>query len=94
MKKTTIIPVGKKVLIKLKQADKFVPGTNIIIPDIAQTKEYKGFVVAVGNELDDTIKVGDLIQYADFCVPTVLLHDGEKHLLINFGDIYAILKEH
>lgn len=92
MTKTVVVPIGKKVLIKSKVQEKVVPGTNIIIPDSALEKEYKGHVVAVGTEVSD-IQVGDLIQYADFCVPTKMKHEGEEHLLINVGDVFAILKE-
>lgn len=91
-KNTTIIPVGKKILIKPKEQLKFVPGTNIILPENALEKEYKGFVIAVGQEVTE-IKIGDQIQYADYAVPTELKHNGEKHLLINIGDIFAIVKE-
>lgn len=91
MKKTKIIPIGKKVLIKPKEADRFVPGTNIIIPDTAISKEYKGYVVAVGNDVND-IKIGDFIQYADYCVPTDMEHEGVNHLLINVGDIFAVIE--
>ena len=65
--KTKIIPVGKKVLIKPKEAQRVVPGTNIIIPDSALEKEYKGFVVGVGAEVSE-INEGDLIQYAEYSV--------------------------
>ena len=91
-KKTIITPLGKKVLIKPKEKLKFVPGTSIIIPESALEKEYKGHVVSVGEEVT-TIKPGQLIQYADYCVPTELKHENEKHLLINIGDVFAILEE-
>lgn len=89
--KTTIKPIGKKVLIKEKKVEKVVPGTSIIIPDMALEKQYQGYVVAVGKEVEE-IKEGDLIQYADYCVPTEMKHNGEKHLLINVGDIFAVIE--
>lgn len=90
--KTKIIPVGKKVLIKPKEAQRVVPGTNIIIPDSALEKEYKGFVVGVGAEVNE-INEGDLIQYAEYSVPSEVEHNNEKHLLINVGDVFAVIKE-
>jgi len=92
MQKLRIVPVGKKVLIKPKEQSRMVPGTNIIIPDSALQKEYKGYVIGIGTEVTD-INEGDLIQYAEYCVPTEMEHEGEMHLLINVGDIHAILKE-
>jgi len=92
MQKVKIIPVGKKVLIRAKEQSRMVPGTNIIIPDSALQKEYKGYVIGVGAEVSD-INVGDLIQYAEYCVPTEMEHEGKEHLLINVGDIHAIIQE-
>jgi len=89
--KTRIVPVGKKVLIKPKEAQRTVPGTNIIIPDTALEKIYQGYVVAVGVEVQE-INSGDLIQYADYCVPTEMKHEGERHLLINAGDVFAVIQ--
>ena len=89
--KTRIVPEGKKDLIKPKEAQRTVPGTNIIIPDTALEKIYQGHVVAVGAEVEE-INAGDLIQYADYCVPTEMKHEGEKHLLINAGDVFAVIQ--
>ena len=92
MKKTKIVPVGKKVLIRPKEVVRTVPGTNIIIPDSALEKEYKGFVVGVGAEVQEIV-VDDLVQYAEYSVPQEVEHNGSKHLLINAGDVFAIIKE-
>jgi len=95
MKNLIVKPIGKKVLIKIAEQSRFVPGTNIIIPDTALEKEYKGIVIAVGKDVIEAgeIKVGDLIQYADYSVPTEMKHNGEKHLLINVGDVFAVIEE-
>jgi len=87
-----ITPVGKKVLIKPKKPENVFPGTNIIIPEASLQEVAQGYVVAVGTEVEE-IKVGDLIKYADYITPTEMVHDGEKHLLINVGDIFAIIAE-
>lgn len=92
MKNVKIIPVGKKVLIKPREAQRTVPGTNIIIPESALEKEYKGHVVGVGAEVQE-ITEGDLVQYAEYSVPSEVKHNGSKHLLINSGDVFAIIKD-
>jgi len=92
MIKTKVIPIGKKVLVKPKEVTRLVPGTNIIIPDSAIQKEYKAYVIGVGTEVTEISK-GDLIQYAEYCVPTEMEHEGVMHLLINVGDIHAIIQE-
>lgn len=89
--KTRIVPVGKKVLIKPKEAQRTIPGTSIIIPDSALEKVYQGYVIAIGAEVEE-IKIGDLIQYADYCVPTEMKHEGENHYLINAGDVFAVIE--
>tara|TARA_B100001175_G_C19492564_1_gene633467 strand:- start:1926 stop:2201 length:276 start_codon:yes stop_codon:yes gene_type:complete len=87
----TIIPVGNKLLLqKSKVATKTASG--IIIPEIAQKKEYKGTVVGVGQEVKE-IKIGDIVQYADYAMPTPMKHNGEEHLLVQAGDVFAIIRD-
>jgi co-chaperonin GroES (HSP10) len=86
-----VIPVGKKLLIKQKKAEAFFKNTNIIIPDTMLKVENKGTVVAVGEGVTE-IKIGDMVQYSDHCLPTTMLHDDEDHLLIHEGDVYAKFK--
>ena len=86
-----VIPVGAKLLIRQKEAEKYFAGTEIIIPDTARKKEYKGIVVGVGKSVTE-INIGDMIQYSDHCLPTTMMHDNEEHLLINEGDVFAIIK--
>ena len=83
----TIIPVGNKLLLK-KSKQKTKTASGIIIPEIAQKKEYKGTVVGVGAEVKE-IKVGDIVQYADYAMP----HNGEEHLLVQAGDVFAIIRD-
>tara|TARA_R110002012_G_scaffold259902_1_gene441524 strand:- start:6420 stop:6695 length:276 start_codon:yes stop_codon:yes gene_type:complete len=86
-----VIPVGKKLLLKKwKAVTKTASG--IIIPEIAQKKEYKGTVVGVGQEVKE-IKVGDIVQYADYAMPTPMEHEGEEHLLVQSGDVFAIIRD-
>lgn len=86
-----VIPVGAKLLIKQKEAETYFAGTEIIIPDTARKKEYKGVVIGVGKSVTE-INIGDMIQYSDHCLPTTMMHDNEEHLLINEGDVFAIIK--
>ena len=87
-----IIPVGKKILIKQKEAEKFYKNTVIVIPDAARKKEYKGIVVGVGRSVED-IKFGDVVQYTAHCLPTTMLNNDEDHLLINEGYVFAIIED-
>jgi co-chaperonin GroES (HSP10) len=85
-----IIPVGKKILIKQKEAEKYFANTNIIIPDGSQKKENVGTVIGVGLTVTE-IKVGDVVQYTEHCLPVSMKHNDQEHLLIQEGDIFAIL---
>ncbi len=88
--KMKIIPIGKKVLIKEQEAPKYFKGSTILIPETAQEKQYKAYIVAVGKEVDEVV-VGDLIQYSTYANPTEMFHNDEKHYLINVQDIFAII---
>lgn len=87
-----VVPIGKKVLIKEREPDKFFKGSNIIIPETMREKQYLAYVAAVGKDVDE-VEVGDLIQYSHFATPTEMHHDNEKHFLINVGEIFAIIKD-
>ena len=86
--KTKVIPVGNRVLVKKKDAEAYFPGTTILIPENQRQDELKGHVIAVGKEVKE-VSVGDLVQYADYALPTKMKHDGEDHLLIQ--QIYHLL---
>tara|TARA_R100001530_G_scaffold136374_2_gene116830 strand:+ start:5174 stop:5452 length:279 start_codon:yes stop_codon:yes gene_type:complete len=85
-----VIPIGNKVLVKQIQAKETYGDTNIYIPDAAQTKELKAYVVSVGDDVEG-IEEGDLIQYGEYAQPVNMSHEGEQHLLINKQDILAII---
>tara|TARA_R110002072_G_scaffold42644_2_gene120360 strand:+ start:5084 stop:5368 length:285 start_codon:yes stop_codon:yes gene_type:complete len=84
-----VIPVGKKILIKQKKAATKTK-SGLYLPEVAQKKEYKGTVVGIGQSVEE-IKMGDVVQYTEHCLPTRMQHEGEEHLLIQEGDVFAIL---
>jgi chaperonin GroES len=88
--KQLIIPVGRRLLIKRKSAETKT-ASGIIIPEIAQKKEFKGEVVGVGQEVTE-IKIGDVVQYAEHAMPTPMQHEGSEHLLLQEGDVFAIIR--
>jgi|TARA_B110000908_G_scaffold7569_1_gene9409 chaperonin GroES len=84
-----VIPVGKKILIKQKKAATKTK-SGLYLPEVAQKKEYKGTVIGIGLSVEE-IKVGHVVQYTEHCLPTRMQHKGEEHLLIQEGDVFAIL---
>ena len=86
-----VIPVGKKLLIKQKKtATKTKSG--LFLPEIAQKTECKGVDIGIGKSVEE-IKIGDMVQYTEHCLPTAMQHEKEEHLLIQEGDVFAILVE-
>ena len=86
-----IIPVGQKLLIKeIKAATKTASG--LIIPTIAQKITYEGKVVGKGESIHE-IEIGDVVRYAEHAMPTPMKHEGEEHLLLQLGDVYAIIRD-
>ena len=86
-----IIPVGQKLWIKeIKAETKTASG--LITPEIAQKITYRGRVVGIGDSVKE-IKIGDVVQYAEHAMPTPMKHDGQEHLLLQVGDVYAIIRD-
>jgi chaperonin GroES len=81
--------IGKKILIKQKKAATKTK-SGLYLPEIAQKNEYKGTVVGIGLSVEE-IKIDDVVQYTEHCLPTRMQHNGEEHLLIQEGDVFAIL---
>lgn len=86
-----VIPVGRKILVKPAEADKYYNGTNILIPESQQKAEPKGTVVGVGESVGQ-IKINDFIQYSVNAAIVKMQHEGDEHYLINEGDVFAILR--
>jgi chaperonin GroES len=97
MAKAKIRPLGEKVLIKRMEAETTTKG-GIVLPDTAKEKPQKGEVLAVGEGklLDDgtrapvTVKKGDTVLFASYA-GTEIKVDGEEYMLMDEGDILAIL---
>ncbi len=81
-----IVPIGRKVLIKNKKANKYYEGTTIL--NTAAPKEFIANVVAVGELVDD-INVGDLVKYSEHSQGLEMKHDNEMCLLVNCDMIFA-----
>ena len=85
-----VVPVGMKLLIKeIKAESKTASG--IILPEMARKQTFQGLVVGRGDEVTE-IQIGDVVQYADHAMPTPMQHHGEEHLLLQVGDVYAIIR--
>jgi len=90
MKNQVVVPVGMKLLIKeIKPETKTKSG--LYLPEIALKQTFQGKVVGRGDEVTE-IQIGDVVQYAEHAMPTPMKHQGEDHLLLQVGDVYAIIR--
>lgn len=95
-------PLADKVLIKVMEEEEKTPG-GIYLPDTAKERPFKGKVVAVGvgkqlkegsivpfDELG--VKPGDTVIFSKYA-GTEIKVNGEKHIILNVDDIFAVLEE-
>ncbi|EKE08487.1 MAG: hypothetical protein ACD_17C00142G0002 [uncultured bacterium] len=98
-KKTTLKPLGNRVLAKRQEPEETVKG-GIILPDTAKKKQETAVVVAVGpgKKLDDgklvpiSLKVGDIVLMNKYSDQEITI-DGEEFIIVKFDDIIAIIEE-
>ncbi len=98
MSKAGIRPLGDKVLIKRLEADERTAG-GIVLPDSAKEKPKRGTVLSVGEgKLLDTgerkalqVKKGDQVLFTSYAGTEVKV-DGEEMLIMDEGDILAVLE--
>lgn len=88
-------PIADRVLVKPIQG-KRQTDTGIILPE--DKRPVKGTVIAVGRGGVDSsgvpvlmqVKAGDKVLYGKFSGTEILI-DGETHLIMKEGDIFAVI---
>ncbi len=89
--KAPIQPLGARVLIKpLDQQTRTASG--ILLPETAKEKPQTGLVIAIGDDEDIKVKVGDKVLFAKY-TGTEFKHNGEEYLLMDNGDVLGRLIE-
>ena len=99
VKKTTLKPLGNRVLVQRLEPQEVMKG-GIILPDSAKKKQETAKVVAVGagKRLDDgkvlpvAVKVGDMILMDKYSGQEVTL-DDEEYMILKADDIIAIIED-
>jgi len=92
MTKTTIKPLGARVLVEVVEAEQKT-ASGIIIPDSAKEKPQRAKVVAVGNGTEGEkmeVKVGDEVLYGKYA-GTEITDDNNTFLILNQTDILAVV---
>ena len=95
--KTTVKPLGDRVLVKRMEPEQKVK-SGIIIPDTAKEKPLEGKVIAVGaGRLDDNgkrvaldVKAGDRVLIGKYIGTEVRIDDVE-HVIVREEEILGII---
>ena len=95
--KTTVKPLGDRVLVKRIEPEQKVK-SGIIIPDTAKEKPLEGKVIAVGaGRLDDNgkrvaldVKAGDRVLIGKYIGTEVRIDDVE-HVIVREEEILGII---
>ena len=82
-----IEPLGSRVLVKIVEQEVRTP-TGLITPDTAKEKPQMGEVIAVGDDEEIKVKVGDKVLFAKYSGTEVTV-DGEDYLILEDSDILA-----
>lgn len=97
-KKTTLRPLGNRILAKRTEREETLKG-GIILPDTAKKKQETATVIAVGTGkiteegklLPIPVKVGDTILMDKYAAQEVTI-DDEEYLILRSDDITAIVE--
>jgi chaperonin GroES len=90
-------PLHDRLMVRRLEEDEKTP-SGIVIPDTAQEKPQRGWVLAVGNGkiLEDgtvltlDVKVGDQILFGKYTGSDIKL-DGEEVLILREDDVLAVI---
>lgn len=78
-------PLGARVLVKpLEQENRTASG--LLLPETAKEKPQIGQVVAIGDDEDIKVKVGDKVLFAKY-TGTEIRHKGVDYLVMDSSDI-------
>jgi chaperonin GroES len=89
MSEINIEPLGSRVLIRpLEQESKTASG--LLLPETAKEKPQSGEVVAIGDDEEIRLKVGDRVLFAKYS-GTEFKYDGVEYILFESTDVLARL---
>ena len=84
-------PLGARVLIKpLDQENRTASG--LLLPETAKEKPQTGQVVAIGDDEDIKVTVGDKVLFAKY-TGTEIKHEGVDYLVMDSNDILMRIAE-
>lgn len=86
----TVQPLGARVLVKLIEEESYTP-SGLVLPDTAKDKPQRGEVVAVGDDEEIKVAVGDRVFFARY-TGTELRLENLDYLILEAADLLAVLR--
>jgi chaperonin GroES len=87
----TLQPLGARVLVKITP-EETTTKSGLVLPDTAKEKPQRGEVVAVGDDEEMiNVTVGDKVLFPKYTGTEFKIED-EDYLVIESGDLLAIVK--
>ena len=87
----TLQPLGARVLVKITP-EETTTKSGLVLPDTAKEKPQRGEVVAVGDDEEMiNVAVGDTVLFPKYTGTEFKIED-EDYLVIESGDLLAIVK--
>ena len=97
-KEIKITPIGSRVLVSPDKVDEKTTGGLILPPTSTEDqKPETGVIVKLGEgkvkgkQMEFNVKVGDRVYFKKYS-PDELEIDGERFLLLDAGDVLAVIK--
>jgi chaperonin GroES len=84
-------PLGARVLIRPQESE-MQTSAGIYIPETAKEKPQTGEVIAIGDDEDIKVKVGQKVMYPKY-TGTEIKIGGIDHIIMDADDILAIVLE-
>lgn len=86
----TVQPLGARVLVQLIEEESYTP-SGLVLPDTAKDKPQRGEVVAVGDDEEIKVEVGDRVFFARY-TGTELRLENRDYLILEAADLLAVLR--
>jgi len=67
------------------------PTSGILIPETAKEKPEMGTIIAIGDEVSDEIKVGDVVLFKKY-TPDEFILDKQTLLIMKESDVIAVIE--
>ncbi len=88
----TLQPLGARVLVKITP-EETTTKSGLVLPDTAKEKPQRGEVTAVGDDEEMiNVAVGDTVLFPKYTGTEFKIED-EDYLVIESGDLLAIVKK-